>query len=216
VLWSSLDPIWQAVIAEGWAAYAAGSHAIGAVITSPDGAIVARGRNRGRDGTATPGQLHASRLAHAEINAILALPPELDPRTVTMWATTEPCPLCIGAVAIAKIGHLRFACRDPYAGSAGLATANAFMRSRAVQVRGPELAADVEAVLTVMEVEFALRAGWAHDAYLAAMVAVFPGAVQAAGAAHATGWLWRLASSGTPVGEAMDAIASDRLIAQGA
>lgn len=215
VIWSSIEPIWQAVLVEGWAAYAAGSHAIGAVVTAPGGEIVARGRNRGRDGAATAGQLHGSRLAHAEVNAILALPRDLDPTTVTIWATTEPCPMCIGAIAIAKVRRVRFACRDPYAGSADLVAANAFMRTRAVEVRGPERA-DIEAVLTVMEVEFALRAGWAHELYLAAMRAVLPGPVEAAGAAHASGWLWRLATSGASVGEAVDTIASDRLIAQGA
>src|SRR5690348_11903173 len=37
LMWASLEPIWQAAIAEAWAAYTAGSHAIGAVITSADG-----------------------------------------------------------------------------------------------------------------------------------------------------------------------------------
>lgn len=213
--WASIGPIWQAAIAEAWAAYAAGSHAIGAIVTTPDGAIVASGRNRGRDGIATAGQIHGSRLAHAEVNAILALPRELDPTTVTIWATTEPCPLCIGAIAIAKVCRVRFACRDPYAGSADLVAANRFMRWRAVQITGPERS-DVEAVLTVLEVEFALRAGWAHDAHLAAMRAALPGPVEAAVAAHADGRLWALATAGTPVGVAFDAVASDRLLAAGA
>lgn len=72
--WASIGRIWQAAIAEAWAAYVAGSHAIGAIVTAPDGTIVASGRNRGRDGIATAGQIHGSRLAHAEVNAILALP----------------------------------------------------------------------------------------------------------------------------------------------
>jgi tRNA(adenine34) deaminase len=213
VIWASIEPIWQDVLAEAWAAYAAGSHPIGALFTTPDGEIVARGRNRTRDDLAA-GYLHGSRLAHAEMNAILALPSGLDRTTVTLWATTEPCPMCIGAIAIAKIRRVRFACRDPYAGSADLAAANWFMRSRGVEVRGPERH-DVEAVLTVMEVEFALRAGWAHDLYLKTMRTVLPEPVDAAVGAHATGWLWRLATSGASVGEAVDAIASDRLLVQG-
>ena len=214
-MWASIEPVWQAAISEAWAAYAAGSHAIGAIVTTPDGAIVASGRNRGRDGVATVGQLHGSRLAHAEVNAILALPGDLDPTTVTIWTTTEPCPLCIGAIAISKVRRVRFACRDPYAGSADLAGANQFMRGRAVEISGPERP-DVEAVLTVMEVEFALRAGWAHDLYIAAMRAALPGPVAAAFAAHQSGSLWGLATSGASVGEAFDAIASDRLLVEGA
>jgi tRNA(adenine34) deaminase len=214
VIWRTIAPVWQAAIAEGWAAYAAGSHAIGAVITTDQGEIVARGRNRGRDGEATVGQVHGSRLAHAEVNALLALPRDLDPVTVTIWTTTEPCPLCIGAIAISKVRRLRFACRDPYAGSSDLGAANAFMRSRAIDIRGPERP-DVERVLTVLEVEFALRAGWATDAYLAAVRAVLPGPVSAAVFGHQNGWLWALAGSGASVGDAVDTIASDRLIAQG-
>ena len=88
------------------------------------------------------------------------------------------------------------------------------MRIRAVDISGPERH-DVEAVLTVMEVEFALRAGWAHDLYLKTVRAVLPAPVDAAIGAHATGWLWRLATSGASAGDAIDAIASDRLLVQG-
>ena len=93
-MWASIEPVWQAAIAEAWAAYAAGSHAIGAVVTAPDGTIVARGRNRTRDAEPTIGQLHGSRLAHAEMNALYALPKDADPLSLTLWTTHEPCPLC--------------------------------------------------------------------------------------------------------------------------
>lgn len=213
-MWASLDPIWRAAISEAWGAYGAGSHAIGAVITAPDGRIVARGRNRVRDRRPTVGQLHDTRLAHAEVNALLDLPKDLDPMTLTLWGTTEPCPMCLGAIAISKIRDVRYACREPYAGSAAHAAVNPFMRLRGLTVRGPDRP-DVEAMLTVMEVEHALRAGWAHDVYLAAIRAAIPGAVEAAAAAHASGWLWRMAVAGAPAGEAVDAVASDRLLLQG-
>lgn len=214
VMWASLEPIWQAAISEAWAAYAAGSHAIGAVIATADGTIVARGRNRVRDSLPTAGQLHDTRLAHAEVNALLGLPKDLDPTTLTLWGTTEPCPMCLGAIAISKVRDVRYACREPYAGTASHAIANPFMRLRGLSLRGPDRP-DVEAVLTVMEVEHALRAGWAHEVYLGAVRAVVPGAVEAAAGAHATGWLWRLALSGASVGQAVDAVASDRLLLQG-
>lgn len=214
VMWASLEPIWQAVISEAWAAYRAGSHAIGAVITTADGTIVARGRNRVRDVIATAGQIHGTRLAHAEVNALLGLPKELDPTTLTLWGTTEPCPMCLGAIAISKVRDVRYACREPYAGSAAHAAANPFMRLRGLALRGPDRP-DVEAMLTVMEVEHALRAGWAHDVYLGAVRAVVPGAVDAAVDAHATGWLWRMAVAGAPAGKAVDAIASDKLLLHG-
>ena len=214
VLWASIEPVWQAAIAEAWAAYAAGTHAIGAVVTAPDGTIVARGRNRVRDVGAPAGQIHGTRLAHAEVNALLMLPRDADPADLTIWTTLEPCPLCVGAIAVAKVPRVHVAARDPLAGSSELVIANRFLLSRGVQFTGP-VRHDVERVLTAIEVEFALRAGWATETHLGLLRAVFPGPVAAAEHAHATGWMWDLALTGATVAEAVDAVASDRLIAEG-
>lgn len=213
-LWASIEPVWQAAIAEAWAAYAAGSHAIGAVVTAPGGTIVARGRNRTRDAEPTTGQLHGSRLAHAEMNALYALPKDADPLSLTLWTTHEPCPLCAGAVLVSKVRRLRFASRELLAGSLEILTVNRFARSRPVEVSGPDRA-DVERVLVALELEFALREGWASELYLGVLRGPFPGAVATAERAHATGWLWELARSGASVEEAVDTVASDRLIAPG-
>ena len=45
-LLASIAMPWQAALQEGWAAFCAGNPPVGAVITGPDGAIVAAGRNR--------------------------------------------------------------------------------------------------------------------------------------------------------------------------
>jgi tRNA(adenine34) deaminase len=74
-LLASIAAPWQAALQEGWAAFRAGNPPIGAVITSPDGAIAAAGRNRRHDRDAPAGQLAGTSLAHAEVNACAQLPP---------------------------------------------------------------------------------------------------------------------------------------------
>jgi tRNA(Arg) A34 adenosine deaminase TadA len=45
-LLASIATPWQTALQEGWAAFRAGNPPVGAVITGPDGAIVAAARNR--------------------------------------------------------------------------------------------------------------------------------------------------------------------------
>src|SRR4051794_12741046 len=98
VLWETLTPPWQACLEEAWAAYYAGSVPIGAVITDTAGQILARGRNRMGEQDAQGNTLYGHRLAHAEVNALLALDhTAVDPAACVLYSTTEPCPLCTGA-----------------------------------------------------------------------------------------------------------------------
>jgi tRNA(adenine34) deaminase len=73
-MWSTLALPWQVCIEQAWQAYCAGSIPIGACVTGSDGRVLARGRNRIFDDVsdATP-HLSMTRLAHAEVNALLAL-----------------------------------------------------------------------------------------------------------------------------------------------
>jgi hypothetical protein len=54
-LLASIEAPWRAALQEGWVAFGAGNPPVGAVITGPDGAVVATGRNRrhDRDGPAS-------------------------------------------------------------------------------------------------------------------------------------------------------------------
>ena len=91
-------------------AAAAGEVPVGAVVTRGD-EIVAEARNAMR-GSTDP-------TAHAEIEAIRAASARLGtPRLdeCTLWVTLEPCAMCAGAIALARIRQLRFAAEDPKGG----------------------------------------------------------------------------------------------------
>ena len=83
---------------------------VGAVVTK-GGDIIAEARNAMR------GNLDPT--AHAEIVAIRAAALKLgQPRLdgCTVWVTLEPCAMCAGAMALARVEALRFAADDPKGG----------------------------------------------------------------------------------------------------
>ena len=97
--------------------------------------VVARGRNRLRDDDGASHALHRHPLAHAEVNALLDFPfGELSAYRCTLLTTTEPCPLCVGAVRMCGVGGLTYASRDPWAGSAALFETVPYIRRRETQV----------------------------------------------------------------------------------
>jgi tRNA(adenine34) deaminase len=96
---------------EARAAAAEGEVPVGAVVTS-GAAIVATGRNRMRadnDPTA-----HAEMVAMRAAAAVLGVP-RLD--GCDLWVTLEPCAMCSGAIALARISRLYFAAPDPKGGA---------------------------------------------------------------------------------------------------
>ena len=83
---------------------------VGAVVTKGTD-IIAEARNAMR-GSLDP-------TAHAEIVAIRAAALKLgQPRLdgCTVWVTLEPCAMCAGAMALARVEALRFAADDPKGG----------------------------------------------------------------------------------------------------
>ncbi len=92
------------------AAAEAGEVPVGAVITLGD-RIVAEGQNAMRSGL--------DPTAHAEMVAIRAAAVALGQARLdgcTLWVSLEPCAMCAGAIALARIGSLRFAAEDPKGG----------------------------------------------------------------------------------------------------
>ena len=88
----------------------AGEVPVGAVVTIGD-EIIAETRNAMR-GQADP-------TAHAEMVAIRAAAERLgSPRLdeCTLWVTLEPCAMCAGAMAVARVAELRFGAEDPKGG----------------------------------------------------------------------------------------------------
>jgi tRNA(Arg) A34 adenosine deaminase TadA len=92
-------------------ASAAGEVPVGAVVTR-GGAIVAEGRNRMREGH--------DPTAHAEMVALRAAAAALATSRLddcTLWVSLEPCAMCAGAIALARVKGLRFAAEDPKGGA---------------------------------------------------------------------------------------------------
>lgn len=155
--WDDLPRPWQWCIEEAWQAYCMGSLPIGAVITDDTGQLLARGRNRMYEYEAEGQTLCGHRLAHAEMNALIAVEwAKVNPRKCMLYTTTEPCPLCVGAVRLTRIGAVHYASRDQGAGSIDLFTANTFMKRAGTRIDGPKSAA-LENILIAMLLEFTLR-----------------------------------------------------------
>jgi tRNA(Arg) A34 adenosine deaminase TadA len=92
-------------------AAAGGEVPVGAVVTL-DGRIVAEGRNRMREGS--------DPTAHAEMVALRAAGQALGTSRLdecTLWVSLEPCAMCAGAIALARIQALRFAAEDVKGGA---------------------------------------------------------------------------------------------------
>lgn len=95
-----------------WEAYCAGSFPVGCVIADGDGTVVAEGRNRIGDATAPAGRVHATSLAHAEIDALSQLRAGRYGDHV-LYTSVEPCLLCRSAAVMSHIGEVRFLAADP-------------------------------------------------------------------------------------------------------
>jgi len=115
--WDDLEPAWHEACRLAWEAYGAGTIPVGAVVTDANGTAIARGRNRMFDTSAPAGQIFGSRVAHAEINALVQLGTGRRYEGCTLWTTLEPCSQCIGAAWLSTIGTVRFAATDVYAGA---------------------------------------------------------------------------------------------------
>jgi len=96
---------------EARAAAAAGEVPVGAVVTK-DGVVLGTGRNRMRaDNDPT---------AHAEMVAMRAAAQTVGDWRLDgcdLWVTLEPCAMCAGAVALARLSRLYFAAADPKGGA---------------------------------------------------------------------------------------------------
>jgi tRNA(Arg) A34 adenosine deaminase TadA len=98
-------------LAEAQAAEARGEVPIGAVITGPDGAILAAAGNRTR--TTNDPTAHAEMLAIREACAKIGSERLLD---CDLYVTLEPCPMCAGAISFARIRRLYYGAADPKGG----------------------------------------------------------------------------------------------------
>lgn len=109
----------------------------------PIGAVVVRdGRLLAAAGNAPIADVDPT--AHAEIRALRAAARAAGNYRLpgaTLYATVEPCAMCIGAALHARVAALVFGCDDPKAGAAGSLfdlTQDARLNHRIAVVRGVE------------------------------------------------------------------------------
>lgn len=110
--WQSWEELMDEALAEARRARDAGEVPVGALLVSPHGEILGRGRN-GAESACDP-------TAHAEIAALRDAA-----RTVrnyrlegsVMVVTLEPCLMCVGALVHARVAGLVYGAPDPGAGA---------------------------------------------------------------------------------------------------
>ena len=134
-----VEALMHAAIAEADAAGAVGELPIGAVVAL-DGEIVSRGRSRQRE--------RRSQLAHAELDALVAGGEPLWTRhdEAVLFTTVEPCPMCLGAVVMADVPHVVFACPDANAGVPAMLDLP-YIRRHIATYRGGVLEAETRALI---------------------------------------------------------------------
>ena len=98
-------------LAEARAAAERGETPVGAVLSAPDGTVLAADGNRVRE--------QNDPTAHAEILVIRAAGTILNSERLIgcgLTVTLEPCPMCAGAISHARIAHLWYGASDPKGG----------------------------------------------------------------------------------------------------
>ncbi len=178
--WDEVDPIWQRAFELAWEAYVEGSNPIAAVITNAQGQIVATGKSAVR-GDLSGVRLSRCEIAHAEVNALAALDNRQHTKQLaadyTLWATLEPCPLCMAALYMSDVKSLRYAARDGYAGSTDLLGSTPYLSRKKRSLTGPE--PDLEQVSVFLNVYWDLRRGGVDrpDVVHEAFAGIYPRAV---------------------------------------
>ena len=101
----------QIALDEAQAAGRRGEVPVGAVLLSPDGAVLARDGNRTRELN--------DPTAHAEILVIRAACETLGQERLPgcdLYVTLEPCPMCAAAISNARIARVYYGAADPKSG----------------------------------------------------------------------------------------------------
>ena len=206
-MWETLTEPWRTCVDLAWEAYRAHSLPIGAVVTDVDGNILSRGRNRIHEQSGESGTLFGHKLAHAEMNALLKLDYDRhDPRACTLYTTTEPCPLCVGALRMADLAELRYASREPWAGSTAMFESVPYLKNGNIRVVGPE-DRQLEAILVTLQVECFLRLKpKVLECFLGLYKEVMPEATRAGRRLYHSGILEAMRKEQAPTSDALLAV----------
>ena len=108
--WDALDSAWRVAIDQAWESWAAGSAGVGAALVGDTGSVIAKGRNRTTEQSAT--HLSGTIMAHAEMD-VLSQVPFGSHVTGSLYTTFEPCLMCAGTIAFYRVPTVHFGAADP-------------------------------------------------------------------------------------------------------
>ncbi|GGK27767.1 hypothetical protein GCM10008955_21930 [Deinococcus malanensis] len=197
---------WHVALSEAWEAYLHGSYPIGACVVDQTGHVLAWGRNRlGEPRRVEAGVISGHDLAHAEINALLALADMPRPECYgwTVLTTVQPCPQCAGAIAMSGVRAVEYAAPDPWAGCTRLLTEDSYVSRKAIRVgRAPAI---VQVVALRLALVGFLEEG--HSSLESSLMRSYrqthPGDLEVATRFHRSGALQALREERAPVNEAL-------------
>ena len=201
-MWIDISPVWQAAFEEMWESFRAGSTPIGAVLCNEAGEIVLRDHNRN-------GELQTvnKKIAHAEANLLRQLDTlKYEPRSMTLYSTMEPCPMCMGTILMSSIKNVRYAAADKYCGMTHLLKVDPYYIDK--RVGCVHEAGDLEYVQLTVQSYFELRyiEKGNSDKVFTKFAEHCPPAVKLARKLYETKWLDDMARKGTLVGDVFDHI----------
>ena len=150
-MWNTLSIELKTAFEEAWTAFRNGNIPIGAVVCDENGKIIIREHNR----TAESGPVNR-KIAHAEMNAISRIDTSAyNVKSVTLYTTMEPCPMCMGTAVMSNIRHLQYAARDPYCGAVHLKDEDPYINGQGLDYT--HVGGEAEYVQLVMQSYFEMR-----------------------------------------------------------
>ena len=201
-MWNELSIELKTAFEEAWTAFKNGNIPIGAVVCDENGKHLVSEHNR----TAESGPVN-KKIAHAEMNAISKIDTSsVNPKTVTLYTTMEPCPMCMGTAVMSNIRHLRYIARDPYCGAVHLKEEDPYINGQGLDYS--HIGGETEFVQLVMQSYFELRCieSGCGDMVLQKFESLNAKAVETARELFADKTLDDMASNGAAMAEVYDCI----------
>jgi tRNA(adenine34) deaminase len=215
VIWEQIPPPWQAAIEQAWIAYCAGSLPIGAALVSPDGEIIAQGRNRIYDAAndGDPQQLRMHFMAHAEQNTFVSLgflmreKPDLKRSLAgcTLYSTLEPCIMCAGTLIQSGVKRVHYLVPDPVGGAIDVLRTMPQLHPKPIEIQGPQPGTAANIVLAFVMV-MTTKAGMKMPQDIPAMLLPFADGLALGQLLSETGELEQFSAQQTPISTVIDTL----------
>lgn len=148
-------------------------------------------------------------LAHAELNALLALGIDYGNRHGwTLYTAVEPCPICPGAWYMSGLRGLAYAGKDPWAGSVNLLGTTLYLSRKPMRITHPAHSALEFAIVALQITHFDRSGGERHESgFYAAYENEMPRLVAFANQISTSGELIRMASTTAPAQQVFNTLA---------